>query len=145
MNCPICEQSIVERPVIFQRQYFPRLQTDRAICKMCYNSWPEEDILNMLVPSGDRKGTFAKAHAALYEKELRKSSYIRNSGFYLLLFIGYFVARYYFSSGNPFYLIYLILALLSFLVSVGCFIFSKRIERRLIEIKEREEKFASMV
>lgn len=50
MNCPICEKAIGKGPVVFQQQYFPRLQQDQAICKRCISSFSEQDIYNKLAP-----------------------------------------------------------------------------------------------
>ncbi len=50
MNCPICEKAIGKEPMVFQQQYFPRLQQDQAICNRCHSSFSEQDIYNKLAP-----------------------------------------------------------------------------------------------
>lgn len=48
MKCPICEQVIRKKLVVFQMIYFPRLQEDKVVCKKCYASFSEQDIYNEL-------------------------------------------------------------------------------------------------
>lgn len=93
MSCPICEQALGKKPVVFQKQYFPRLPKDQAICKGCYESWPEGDVYNMLAPEeGDRK-EIKRDYVALHEQKLIQR-YKKVKGwvvFYLLLLIPFTV------------------------------------------------------
>ena len=89
MNCPICEQALGKKPVVFQKKYFPRLPEDQAICKGCYESWQEGDVYNMLAPAEGDKKEIKRDYIALHEQKLIQR-YKKVQGwvvFYLLLLI----------------------------------------------------------
>jgi hypothetical protein len=65
VRCPICEQSISKKPIVFQKRYFPRLPQDQPICKNCYESRSEEDIYDKLAPGGGEEKEEIKRHPVI--------------------------------------------------------------------------------
>lgn len=141
MICPICEQAIGKKPVVFQQQYFPRLQQDQAICKKCHSALSEQDIYNKLAPLDDQKEI---DYATLHTNKLKRTYSNRRTLAFVFLAIGVITmaAQMLSPRYNPSYLIPSQIFNIWFWISIGLFVSASRVQKRLdkIEVMTPEER-----